>query len=113
MKTIVRSLALAGLVAFGGLGSSKAQAQFFGPGYGGSGLSINIGSGGYGGYYGGYPAVVAPAPVVVAPAPYVVARPFYGGGYYGGGYRPYGGYGGYGPYRHHGGGYYGGGHHHR
>lgn len=103
MKTTWRTLAVVGVLAVGGLGSSEARAQFvgggYGYGYGGPGVSINIGAGrGYypyaGGYYGGYP-LVAPAPVVIAPPPVIVARPPY-----------YSGYRGYGGYRYHGGGHH-------
>ncbi|MDR3632753.1 MAG: hypothetical protein P4L84_02895 [Isosphaeraceae bacterium] len=98
MKTILRSLALTGVVAVGslGLGATEARAQAFGFNYASPGFSFGVGNGGYGGYYGGGYPLVAPAPVVVAPAPLVVAprpvflppRPYYYGGYYGG-YRPY------------------------
>jgi hypothetical protein len=98
MKTFRRSLALAGVLALGALGPGAASARAqYGFGVATPGFSFGFGRGGYGGYYGAYapvypPVVVAPAPVVVARPPVIVPRPYYyGGGYYGG-YRPYGGY---------------------
>jgi hypothetical protein len=115
MKTIGRSMMLAGALAVGflGFGATPARAQAVGFGFAGPGGSFGFSAGGYGGYgYPGYGYGVVGAPVivgapVVVPGPVVVPRPFYGGGYYRGGYG-YPGYG-YGGYPR--GGYYGGYHH--
>ena len=64
----------------------------YGRGFRTSGISINIGNGGFGGYpvnrgfYGGVPYYVARPVVPVYRAP-VYRGGFYGGGYYGGGFR--------------------------
>jgi hypothetical protein len=84
MKANGKSLALAGLLALGLLsfGASPVRAQAWGFGYSSPGLSVGVGTGGFG-YYGGgvYPGypILTPAPVVVAPRiPYVVPAPLYG-----------------------------------
>jgi hypothetical protein len=97
MKTMIRTLAVAGVVAVGGLtvGTAPARAQVVGFGYTGPGVSVGVQTGGpyyYGGYYQRYaympPVVVGPPPVVVA-RPLIVARPVfaprpvYYRGYYG------------------------------
>jgi len=105
MNVLLRSLAIAGILAvlFLGLGTSQAQAQYFNLSVPGFSMSV----GGNPGYYSPYVpgvSVVAPSPVVVAPsypvyAPYyaprayIAPRPYYYGvphyGYGGGFYRPY------------------------
>lgn len=85
-----------------GLGTSSAEAQFFGFSYNSPGLSIGVNQPAY--YGGVYPVapVVVPRPVVVAPPLIYGGRPYYGGayGYRGGYYGPRGPYrGGYGPHR--------------
>ena len=72
MKTSLKALTIAGVWTVGCLtiGVSPARAQAFSLGYSSPGLSVSVGTGGYGyyggGYYGGYPAV-APGYRVVAP----------------------------------------------
>jgi hypothetical protein len=106
----IRSLALAGVVAVGGLlgGAAEAKAQFadhFGPGYGGKGfgLSIAVGEpyGHRGGFYPGYrPGGYYGGRYRIQPYPYPIRDPFrgypaytvtkyrvYGPGYYG--FPPY------------------------
>ena len=108
-------LGLAFVVAAGlvGVGTSPAEAQFFGFSYNSPGLSIGVNQPAYyGGYYPVAPVapVIVPRPVVVAPPAYYGPRPYYGGygyrgGYYGGHHGGYygghgpGGPGGYGPHR--------------
>jgi len=106
MNVLLRSSAIAGILAvvFLGLGTSQAQAQYVNINV--PGFSMSVG-GGFPGYYSAYVpgvSVVAPSPVVVpsypmyapyyAPRAYVVPRPYYYGvphyGYgYGGYYRPH------------------------
>ncbi len=81
MKTSLKALTIAGVWTVGCLtiGVSPARAQAFSLGYSSPGLSVSVGTGGYGyyggGYYGGYPAV-APGYRVVAPvAPVLVSPP--------------------------------------
>lgn len=105
MRPRLRTLALAGVVALGGLfvtGARDARAQVY---INTPGLSLGLGTP-YAGVYPSYGYVPA-VPLVAAPVvpytygysayypvrPYVVGRPAYYGGY-----RPYGSY--YGPYRH-------------
>jgi hypothetical protein len=97
MRTLWRSLALAGIVTVGGLEASSARAQAFNFGYASPGFSFGVASGGpgsSGGFYGGVP-LVAPVPAVVPPAPFVVRprvvvpRPYYRGYYAARRYYPY------------------------
>lgn len=96
------SLAIVLVGGLSGLGTSRAEAQFFGFSYNSPGLSIGVNQPAYyGGYYPVAPVVV-PRPVVVAPPVVYGPRPYYGAyGYRGGYYGPHhGGYpGGYGPRR--------------
>jgi hypothetical protein len=95
MKTISRSLAVAGVLAIGSLalGASPARAQAFGFSYASPGLSVGVGTGAFPGYYPAPYPLVAPAPVVVpaapviVPRPVLVPRPYYFPGYYGA-FRP-------------------------
>jgi hypothetical protein len=101
---LFRTLAITGVlsVAFLGVGTSKAQAQYLNINV--PGFSMSLG-GGYPGYYGVYApgvSVVAPSPVVVGstypvyapyyvPRTYVVPQTYYYGAPYvsTGWYRPY------------------------
>jgi hypothetical protein len=113
MKTSWKSLVLVGIgmIACWSIGATPARAQGFSFGYSGPGVSVGVGTAGYGyvpggyapggyygGYYGGYPPIT-PGSVVIAPVPRVVYRPpvYYGPGPWLGprpfvGYRPYGRY---------------------
>ena len=105
MRASLKMMAMAGVVAIGGLlgaGATPAKAQVI---VATPGLSVGVGAplvGGYPGYYGGYPGYYGGAypgyygAYPVRPYPYGYARPGYYGGYrggYGGGY--YGHRGGY------------------
>jgi hypothetical protein len=85
MKTLLRTLTVFTVAAFG-FAARPAEAQVS-VGIATPGFALGVGPGaGFvaGGYYPGYPTVVAPP--IYAPRPLVVPGPVYGRPYYGGYY---------------------------